>query len=78
MQGYVEIYPVKPDGTDGRWRWARNTSEENIKSLVAKEMAKYKGKYMFTKKIISIKKRKNVLLPSIHLGIERLLIQIMQ
>jgi adenine-specific DNA-methyltransferase len=59
MQGYVEIYPVKPDGTDGRWRWARNTSEENIKSLVAKEMAKYKGKYtVYEKDYIDKKEEK--------------------
>lgn len=43
--GFIEIFPVKPDGTDGRWRWAMNTANENLDNLVAKEMPKYKGKY---------------------------------
>lgn len=43
--GFIEIFPVKPDGTDGRWRWAMNTANENLGNLVAKEMPKYKGKY---------------------------------
>ena len=45
QNGFVEIFPIKPDGTDGRWRWALSTSQEHIDSLVAKEMPKYKGKY---------------------------------
>ncbi len=44
-QGYIEIYPIKPDGSDGRWRWGKATAESNIEFLVAKEMPKYKGKY---------------------------------
>lgn len=43
--GYIEIYPIKPDNTDGRWRWSYQTSLTNIENLVAKEMPKYKGKY---------------------------------
>ncbi len=50
MNGYVEIFPVKPDNTDGRWRWARTTAEDNLENLVAKEMAKYKGKYTIYEK----------------------------
>ena len=44
-QGYVEILPKKPDGTDGRWRWGVKSSQENIGFLKAQEMSKYKGKY---------------------------------
>lgn len=48
--GYIEIWPIKPDGTDGRWRWASSTATENIDTLVAKEMPKYKGKYTIYEK----------------------------
>lgn len=48
--GYVEVLPIKPDGTDGRWRWASATAIENISSLVAKEMPKYRGKYTIYEK----------------------------
>lgn len=44
-QGYVEILPKKPDGTDGRWRWGVKSSQENIGFLKAQEMSKYKDKY---------------------------------
>lgn len=44
-QGFIEIFPIKPDGTDGRWRWALSTANENLENLIAKEMPKYKGKY---------------------------------
>lgn len=44
-KGYIEIYPIKPDGSDGRWRWGFASSQENIVFLQAKEMPKYKGKY---------------------------------
>ena len=45
--GYVEIYPIKPDGSEGRWRWGYQSSCENIGNLVARIMPKYKneGKY---------------------------------
>ena len=44
-RGFVEIYPVKPDGTDGRWRWGIDNAKSNVEFLVAREMPKYKGKY---------------------------------
>ncbi len=43
--GYIEIYPIKPDDSDGRWRWGFSTAQDNIGVLVAHEMPKYKGKY---------------------------------
>ena len=43
--GYIEIFPVKPDGTDGRWRWGVDNAKSNVAFLVAREMPKYKGKY---------------------------------
>lgn len=48
--GYIEILPVKPDGTDGRWRWGIDSSKNNVAFLVAREMAKYKGKYTIYEK----------------------------
>lgn len=50
LKGFVEIYPIKPDNTEGRWRWAKTTAEENLQNLVAKEMAKYMGKYTIYEK----------------------------
>ena len=47
-QGYVEIWPIKPDGTDGRWRWGYNTSLINIEFLVARIMPKYKTENKYT------------------------------
>lgn len=48
--GYIEIYPIKPDGEDGRWRWAYSTSSESLSILIAKEMSKYPGKYTIYEK----------------------------
>ena len=48
--GYIEIYPIKPDGEDGRWRWAYSTSSESLSILIAKEMPKYPGKYTIYEK----------------------------
>lgn len=36
--GYVEIVPLRADGTDGRWRWELNTAIKNIDKLIAREM----------------------------------------
>lgn len=47
-QGYVEIWPIKPDGTEGRWRWGYNTSLINIEFLVARIMPKYKTENKYT------------------------------
>ena len=44
-KGYIEILPIKPDGTDGRWRWAIDNAKNNVDFLVAREMPKYKGKF---------------------------------
>ena len=44
-KGYIEIFPIKPDGTDGRWRWGIENAKSNVEFLVAREMPKYKGKY---------------------------------
>lgn len=48
--GYIEILPVKPDGTDGRWRWGIDSSKNNVEFLIAREMPKYKGKYTIYEK----------------------------
>ena len=49
-KGFIEIYPVKPDGTDGRWRWGVDNAKNNVDFLVAREMPKYKDKYTIYEK----------------------------
>lgn len=49
-KGFIEIYPVKPDGTDGRWRWGVDNAKNNVEFLVAREMPKYKDKYTIYEK----------------------------
>lgn len=46
--GYVEILPIKPDNTDGRWRWGYQTSADNIGNLIARIMPKYKDENKYT------------------------------
>ena len=33
----IEIYPIKTDGTEGRWRWQRSNVENNTELLVCKK-----------------------------------------
>lgn len=51
-KGYQEILPVKPDDSEGRWRWGYSKAVENISVLVARIMPKYKemGKYTIYEK----------------------------
>lgn len=46
--GYKEIWPIKPDGSDGRWRWGISTSMQNIELLVARVMPKYANEEKYT------------------------------
>lgn len=46
--GYVEIWPIKPDNTEGRWRWGYQTSRDNIQNLIARIMPKYKSENKYT------------------------------
>ncbi|WP_315541864.1 DNA methyltransferase [Stomatobaculum longum] len=46
--GYVEIFPIKPDNSEGRWRWGYQTAVENIGNLVARIMPKYKSQKKYT------------------------------
>ncbi|MDA3807942.1 MAG: site-specific DNA-methyltransferase [Thiomicrorhabdus sp.] len=34
----IEIYPIKDDGSDGRWRWGFNTAQEKLNTVYAKFM----------------------------------------
>lgn len=34
----IEVYPVRPDGSESRWTWGKNTSKENIHLLTGKEI----------------------------------------
>lgn len=47
-KGYIEIYPIKPDNSEGRWRWGYNTACENLSNLVARIMPKYKAQRKYT------------------------------
>lgn len=47
-KGYVEIWPMKPDGTEGRWRWGFSTAKQNLDFLVARIMPKYKSEKKYT------------------------------
>ena len=47
-RGYVEILPIKPDGSDGRWRWGYSTAINNLSFLVARIMPKYKDEDKYT------------------------------
>jgi len=35
---FIEVLPVRPDGAESRWTWAKNTAEENMHILIAKEI----------------------------------------
>lgn len=48
QNGYVEIYPIKPDKSEGRWRWGFSSAQENIANLVARIMPKYKAENKYT------------------------------
>ncbi len=47
-KGYVEIFPIKPDGSEGRWRWGYATAINNLSFLVARIMPKYKDEDKYT------------------------------
>ena len=46
--GYIEIFPIKPDGTDGRWRWGFASASKGLSNLVARIMPKYKDEKKYT------------------------------
>jgi adenine-specific DNA-methyltransferase len=43
IAGSVEILPKLSDGTDGRWRWAYTTVEENAAKLLARKVRRDGG-----------------------------------
>ena len=38
FNGSEEVLPVRPDGTPGRWRWSRETAQNDIARLVPQQM----------------------------------------
>lgn len=48
QKGYKEIWPIKPDGSEGRWRWGYSTAVANLNFLVARIMPKYKAEDKYT------------------------------
>ena len=47
-KGYKEIWPIKPDNSEGRWRWGFSTSAQNLQFLVARIMPKYASEEKYT------------------------------
>lgn len=43
VAGGIEILPKLSDGTDGRWRWAYTTVEENVAKLLARKVRRDGG-----------------------------------
>ncbi len=37
-EGWIEIYPVRGDGSDGRWRWGKDRVKGNLEILEAKKV----------------------------------------
>lgn len=48
QEGYIEIYPIKPDGSEGRWRWGYNSACDGLFNLTAQIMPKYKSEKKYT------------------------------
>ena len=48
QDGYIKILPIKPDGSDGRWRWGIDNAQTHINFLVARLMPKYKEQNKYT------------------------------
>lgn len=46
--GFVEIWPIKTDGSEGRWRWGFSSAAEGLYNLVARIMPKYKNENKYT------------------------------
>ena len=46
--GFVPIYPIKSDNSEGRWRWGYSTAVSNIGLLTARIMPKYKEEKKYT------------------------------
>lgn len=42
IDGYREIFPIREDGKEGRYRWSFDTAKKNISSLIARFMPKRK------------------------------------
>lgn len=38
-EGLLEVFPLFPDGKEGRWRWGIDTAKSRLQELVAKEMS---------------------------------------
>lgn len=48
QNGYIKILPIKPDGSDGRWRWGIDNAQTHMEFLVARLMPKYKDQNKYT------------------------------
>mgnify|MGYP003814156051 CR=1 FL=1 len=40
LEGYIEIIPLRNDGTEGNWRWECDTANQNIHLLIPKIMSR--------------------------------------
>lgn len=50
IEGAIEIFPKKGDGSDGRWRWGKERTQKNLHRLVA-HYSKTKDKWSIRHKI---------------------------
>lgn len=46
--GYIQIFPMKADGTEGNWRWEYKSAEKKRDLLTAHIMPKYKSEKKYT------------------------------
>ena len=49
----TELYPIKPDGTEGCWRWSRVTYEENLKAELVEWVKTEAGWQVYAKQFLN-------------------------
>ncbi len=50
----TEVYPIKPDGTEGCWRWSKETYEENLRAGLVEWIKNDKGWQVYAKQFINL------------------------
>jgi len=60
---YIEVLPKLSDGTDGRWRWGKETARARITELVAKEVGKEKRYDIFQKDFLIVDGKIKTVIP---------------
>lgn len=47
-----DLYPIKPDGTEGRWRWSKDTYEKNVELGIVEWVKTNQGWQVYAKQYI--------------------------